>query len=399
MSAYIEQSEIQERAEAAFEDVRKVRRHLHTHPELSFQEHETSRFVQGRLQEIGIPFQAGIVETGIVGMIEGAFDGPTVALRADLDALPIVEENDVSYKSQNVGVMHACGHDVHTASLLGAAQILNGVKNKLHGNVKLIFQPGEERLPGGASLMIKENVLENPRPNAIVGQHVYPELEAGQVGFKSGIYMASCDEIHVTVRGRGGHGAMPHKNIDPVLIASHLVIALQQVVSRFANPETPTVLSFGRFIAEGATNVIPNEVTLAGTFRTFDESWRADAHQKMKALAESLVQSMGGTVDFRIDKGYPYLINEPNLTERSRRYAEAYLGKENVVDLSLRMTAEDFAYYSQVAPACFYRLGVADFAKGIDKPVHNAQFDIDEQALLTGAGLMAWIAAQELSKT
>ena len=397
MSNPIDKQEIKDLAAESFESVRSTRRHLHAHPELSFVEHETSRYVQGQLQEIGVPFQAGIVETGIVGMIEGAHDGPTVALRADLDALPILEQNEVEYKSRNEGVMHACGHDVHTASLLGAARILNGVKDRLHGNVKLIFQPGEERLPGGASLMIKENVLENPRPSAVVGQHVFPELEAGQVGFKTGMYMASCDEIHVTVKGRGGHGAMPHKNIDPILIASHLVVALQQIVSRHADPEIPTVLSFGHFIGQGATNVIPNEVTLAGTFRTFNEEWRAEAHRKMIALAESMVQSMGGTVDFRIDKGYPYLINEPDLTARSRTYAEAYLGKENVMDLSLRMTAEDFSYYSQVAPACFYRLGVADFAKGIDKPVHNAQFDIDEQALLTGAGLMAWIAVQELS--
>jgi amidohydrolase len=292
--------------------------------------------------------------------------------------------------------MHACGHDVHSSSLLGVGKILQELRNDFEGTVKLIFQPGEERLPGGASLMIAEGVLENPAPQTIYGQHVFPELEAGQVGFRRGMYMASCDELHVTVHGKGGHGAMPHKNIDPVLIASHIVVALQQITSRNANPEIPTVLSFGRFIAEGATNIIPNTVALEGTFRTFNEEWRAEAHVKMKKMAETIAESMGGTCDFRIDKGYPFLVNDEQATSDAKSFAIEYLGEENVVDLPIRMTAEDFSYYSQVAPACFYRLGTADFSRGIDKPVHNAQFDIDERALETSIGLMSWIALRQL---
>ncbi len=378
-------------------EVVAIRRHLHANPELSYQEHQTSAYVARQLEQMGIPFRKGYVKTGIVGLIEGCNPkSKTVALRADLDALPIREENEVPYRSRNEGVMHACGHDVHTASLLGTAMVLNRLKKQFSGTVKLIFQPGEERLPGGASLMIKEGALQNPTPERIFGQHVFPELETGKVGFRSGIYMASCDEIYVTVHGKGGHGALPHKTIDPVLMASHIIVALQQLVSRNANPETPTVLSFGRIVGNGSTNVIPNEVKLEGTFRTFDETWRSEAHAKMKAMAEQMAESMGGSCTFRIERGYPFLINHPATTARAKAQAQAFLGAENVVDLGLRMTAEDFAYYAQQMPACFYRLGVANKARGITHPVHTSEFDIDEKALETGVGLMAWLALSEL---
>jgi amidohydrolase len=398
MSSDALNAKVKELAKASYEEVRAMRRHMHANPELSFVEFETSKFVTEKLDSFGISYKSGYVKTGIVAVIEGQNpSSKTIALRADMDALPIVEENDVPYCSTKKGVMHACGHDVHTASLLGVGKILQELRNEFEGTVKLIFQPGEERLPGGASLMIAEGVLENPTPQTIYGQHVFPELEAGQVGFRSGMYMASCDELHVTVNGKGGHGAMPHKNIDPVLIASHIVVALQQITSRSANPETPTVLSFGRFIAEGATNIIPNKVALEGTFRTFNEEWRAEAHVKMKHMAETIAESMGGTCDFRIDKGYPFLVNDEAATANAKSRAIEFLGAENVKELPLRMTAEDFSYYSQVAPACFYRLGTSDFSKGIDKPVHNAQFDIDERALETSIGLMSWIALRELN--
>ncbi|QEC51340.1 amidohydrolase [Anseongella ginsenosidimutans] len=373
------------------------RRHLHMHPELSFEEHNTSAFVAEKLSALGIPFEKK-ANTGLAALLKGEKKGPekVIALRADMDALPIVEANTAEYKSKNEGVMHACGHDVHTSSLLGTAKILSELKQEFSGTIKLIFQPGEEKLPGGASLMIKEGVLENPVPQGVLGQHVMPLIDAGKVGFRSGKYMASTDEIYVTVRGKGGHGAMPHLNIDPVLIASHIVVALQQIVSRNANPLVPSVLSFGKVTAAGATNVIPVEVKMEGTFRTLDEAWRSDAHLKMKKMAESIAEGMGGSCEFEVRKGYPFLVNEEKLTASARRYAEEYLGKENVLDLDIWMAAEDFAFYSQVTPACFYRLGIRNESKGIISGVHTPTFDIDETALETGPGLMAFLALKEL---
>jgi amidohydrolase len=330
-------------------------------------------------------------------LIKGAKQSDAVvALRADMDALPIVEANDVVYKSKNPGVMHACGHDVHTSSLLGTAKILTELKNEFGGTVKLIFQPAEEKLPGGANMMIKEGVLENPKPNAVLGQHVMPLIESGKVGFRSGKYMASTDEIYVTVHGKGGHGAQPQQNIDPVLITSHIIIALQQIISRVADPKTPSVLSFGKVIANGATNVIPNEVYLEGTFRTMDEEWRAKAHEKMKKMAEGIAEAMGGSCDFNIVRGYPFLINEEVLTADARAYAEDYLGKENVLDLDIWMAAEDFAYYSQVSDACFYRLGTGNISRGITSSVHTPTFDVDEDSLRLSTGLMTYIALKQL---
>lgn len=373
------------------------RRHLHANPELSFQEYQTAAFIQERLKSWGIPFQAPVAGTGVVGTIEGRNPSRKVfALRADMDALPILEANDVPYKSKNSGVMHACGHDVHTTSLLGAARILNDLKDSFEGTVRLIFQPGEELLPGGASLMIKEGVLKNPEPAAIVGQHVMPLIPAGKVGFREGMYMASTDELYVTVKGKGGHAAMPEQNIDPVLITAHILVALQQIVSRVANPKVPTVLSFGKLIANGATNVIPNEVYIEGTFRTMDEAWRAEAHKRMKKMAESIAEGMGGQCHFDIQKGYPYLENDPELTRQARAAAVEYLGEENVVDLDLWMAAEDFSYYSHEVDSCFYRLGTRNEKRGITSSVHTPTFDIDESALPIGAGLMAWIALKQL---
>lgn len=377
-------------------DVITHRRFLHSNPELSFEEYQTSAFIKDHLNKLGISWKP-IANTGVVALIKG--DRPSdavVALRADMDALPITETNNVDYKSKNEGVMHACGHDVHTSSLLGTARILQELKSEFGGTVKLIFQPAEEKLPGGASLMIKEGVLENPKPAAVVGQHVMPLIEAGKIGIRSGKYMASTDELYVTVRGKGGHGAQPHQNIDPVLIASHIIVALQQVVSRIADPRLPTVLSFGKVIANGATNVIPDQVYMEGTFRTLDEKWRAEAHKRMKKIAEGIAESMGGSCDFNIVNGYPFLVNEPKLTAAVREFAVDYLGKENVLDLDIWMAAEDFAYYSQVADSCFYRLGIRNEAKGITSSVHTSTFDIDENALALSTGLMAYIALKRL---
>lgn len=394
----IEATRIQKLAEERLKEVVAMRRHLHMHPELSFQEHETAAWVAGKLREMGIPFREKVAGTGLVATIEGRNPGKaTVALRADMDALPIQEANDVPYRSTRHGVMHACGHDAHTSSLLGAAAILQELKGEFEGSVRLLFQPGEEKLPGGASMMIRDGALENPAPKSVLGQHVMPLIPAGQVGFRSGIYMASTDELYLRVKGKGGHGAMPHLNTDPVLISSHLIVALQQIVSRNANPTMPSVLSFGKVIAQGATNVIPDEVYIEGTFRTLDEKWRTEAHQRIHDLAHQLVQAMGGKLELEIRKGYPVLINEEKLTERARAKAVEYLGRENVLDLDIWMAAEDFAFYSHKASACFYRLGTRNEARGITSSVHTPTFDIDEDALLTGSGLMAWLALSELS--
>jgi amidohydrolase len=387
---------IQELSSGIFNEVVADRRHLHSHPELSFHEVETSAYVAKKLEDLGLEYHR-MAGNGLVALIKG--DKPSdkvVALRADMDALPITEANNVSYKSQNTGVMHACGHDAHTSSLLGTAKILTELKGQFAGTIKLIFQPAEEKLPGGASLMIKEGVLENPKPQAVLGQHVMPLIDAGKVGFRAGKYMASTDELYVTVKGKGGHGAQPQQNIDPVIITAHILTALQTIISRYNDPKSPSVLSFGKVIANGATNVIPNEVYLEGTFRTMDEAWRNDAHKKMKKMAEGIAESMGGSCDFNIMRGYPFLINEEKLTAATRAHAEDYLGKENVLDLDIWMAAEDFAYYSQVADSCFYRLGTRNESRGITSSVHTPTFDVEEDAFKVSTGLMAYLALKQL---
>jgi amidohydrolase len=391
---------LKEKIDALARDIHDMtvgcRRHLHQNPELSFEEYQTSAFVKGELDKLGIPHRS-MANTGVVAEIQGALPSDkTVALRADMDALPIEEVSGRAYGSKRNGVMHACGHDAHTASLLGTARILQTLKNDFSGTIRLIFQPGEEKLPGGASLMLKEGVLESPKPQAVIGQHVMPLIPAGKVGFRAGKYMASTDELYITVKGKGGHGAQPQQNIDPVLITAHIITALQQVVSRMADPKMPSVLSIGKVIANGATNVIPDQVYLEGTFRTFDEEWRKEAHTRMRKLASGIAESMGGVCDFEVRVGYPFLVNEEKLTAEVRGYAEEYLGKENVLDLDLWLAAEDFAYYSQVADACFYRLGTGNESKGIMSAVHTATFDIDEEALAVSTGLMAYIALRRL---
>lgn len=384
-------------AEALEQTLVSDRRHLHQNPELSFEEVQTSAFVQERLRDLNIPFTAGIGGYGVVANLQGHRPGPVVALRADMDALPIQEANDVPYASKVPGVMHACGHDVHTASLLGVAALLRSRTQEFSGTVRFLFQPAEEKLPGGASLMIRDGALANPVPQAIYGQHVMPLLPAGTVGFRSGRYMASADEIRLTIRGKGGHAAMPHLNTDSVLIASHIVVALQQVVSRRANPTLPSVLSFGHIIGEGAYNVLPNDVRLRGTFRTMDETWRAQAHALIREIASGTASAMGAICDVEIDRGYPMLFNHPEPTALARSTAEAYLGPQQVVDLDLWMAAEDFAFYAQEIPATFYRLGTRNEAKGWVSSVHTSTFDVDESALPLGAGLMAAIALEQLA--
>lgn len=381
-----------------FQEIVDIRRHIHANPELSFHEYKTSQFIQQKLTKFGIPFENNIAGNGVVGYIRGKNPNKkVVALRADFDALPIEEANDVPYKSQNQGVMHACGHDAHTASLLGASKALKHIEGEIEGTVKLIFQPAEERLPGGASLMIKAGVLENPKPSGIMGQHVHPALEVGKVGFCPGMSMASADEIDMTIYGSGGHGAMPHNTVDPIVITSHIITALQQIVSRNCSPIIPSVLTFGSIHSDGGTyNIIPNAVTLKGTFRTMNEEWRFEAHELMTKMAKMMAESMGGKCDFDISVGYPFLVNDIELTNRCKTAAIEYLGKENVVPIAQRMTAEDFAHYTQKTKGCFYRLGVRNEARGITSGVHTPTFNIDEESLRVGAGVMAWLTVREL---
>ncbi len=381
------------------DSVVETRRYIHENPELSFKEFETAKYISSKLSEYGIDHKTGVAGTGLVGEIKGEKGtGKTIALRADIDALPILEQTKVPFASKNEGVMHACGHDFHTASLLGSLQVLQEFKSQFAGTVRFLFQPGEELLPGGASLMIKEGVLENPAIDAIYGQHVFPELEAGKVGFRPGMYMASTDEIYFTVKGKGGHGAMPHQNVDSVYVACQVVVALQSVVSRRANPIIPSVLSMGKIQGMGATNVIPGEVTIEGTFRTMNEEWRTEAHQLITEVAMQTAAAHGATCEVDIRKGYPFLKNDEALTIQAQQNAKELLGEENVIDLPIRLTAEDFAFYSQHAPACFYRVGVRNEAKGIVHGVHHPEFDIEESAFKTSVPLMAYLAMKQLEK-
>ncbi len=381
-------------------DTISIRQHLHQFPELSFQEEKTGIYICQQLNNMGIPYKHGWVKHGVTAIIEGkkGSSDKTIALRADIDALPIQEQSDKSYCSKNQGIMHACGHDVHTASLLGTTRILKETAHLWEGKILLIFQPGEEKTPGGASLMIQEGAID-PIPQLIFGQHVHPQLPAGKVGFCPGVFMASCDEIYITVKGKGGHGAMPDQNIDPVLISGHILVALQSIVSRNADPNTPSVLSFGKINSVGgATNVIPDEVKIEGTFRTFDEAWRTKALQQIEKIVQMTCQAYGANADVHIEKGYPYLHNNIELTQKSMIWASEFIGNEHVVQLPKRMTSEDFSYYSQLYPACFYRLGTGNTEKGITSSVHTPTFDIDESALETSTGLMAFLAISALEE-
>ena len=391
--------EIQKLSLDYLEEIIAVRRHFHQNPELSCEEFRTSEFICRKLDEFGIKYSKGIAKTGVVGIIEGRNpSAKVIALRADMDALPITEENNVDYRSAMAGKMHACGHDVHMACLLGASRILASLRDQFEGSIKLLFQPSEETYPGGAVEMIREGVLKNPSVSNVFGQHVINTVDAGKIGIKAGPYMASTDEIFLTVKGKGGHAATPEQLIDPILIASHIIIALQQIVSRNANPVTPTVISFGRIIGEGRTNIIPNEVTIDGTLRTYDEKWRRTIHEKIGFMASGIAESMGGSCEVRISHGYPFLHNDEQLTQMIRAASIEYLGENNVVDLEARMTAEDFAYFARELPSCFYRLGIRNESKGIISNLHTPTFDVDESCLETGMGLMAWLAVSALQQ-
>ena len=365
------------------------RRHLHSHPELSWAEVETTQYIIDELAKMGIKTIERPLKMGLMASIENG-KGRTIALRADIDALPIAEQNTIGYKSQKNGVMHACGHDVHTTCLLGATKYLIENKDKWGGTIKLIFQPSEEKQPSGAEAMIKAGVLQSVE--SIIGLHVTPELEVGKLGFRAGPFMASADEIYITVIGKGGHGASPHLCIDPIVLSAHIILALQNLVSRYADPKTPTVLTFGDIHGYGATNIIPEKVELKGTLRTFDEKWRKEIQQKIKNIAIGIARSFGGDCLVDIPEGVPFVHNDAMLTERISKVAEKLVGTENVVEMPIRMGAEDFSFYGHHSAASFFRLGTGNVSKGTTISVHNPKFDIDEDALVVGSSVLAEMA-------
>ncbi len=388
---------IRSQAAALSPELLRWRHHLHAHPELSFQERETAAFIEGELRALGMEVRTNVAGTGVVGVLKGRGEGRTIALRADMDALPINEANTCDYRSVNAGVMHACGHDVHMTCVLGAAHLLHSLRAEWSGSVMFVFQPGEEKIPGGASLMVNENALSDPRPAAIIGQHCTPELETGKLGFREGPFMASSDELYITVKGKGGHAALPERLIDPIVISAHLMLRLKAEFAAY-RPDEKLVLAFGKVNANGATNVVPDEVRIAGTLRAFNEPLRDELHAWLPKRAQEICAEYGGSCDFEVRKGYPVLVNDAALTRRMRSAAEAYMGKENVITMDQRMGSEDFAFYTHVMPGCFYRLGTGTSGQPF-RGLHTPTFDIDEQALEIGAGLMAWGAINELLRS
>jgi amidohydrolase len=375
----------------------EIRRHLHANPEISEQEQKTANYLSNLLNNWKIEHQTGIGGYGLSGLIKGKNpDKKIIALRADMDALPIKEENDLPYKSVNEGVMHACGHDVHMTCLLGAVKILNEINNYFEGTIKFIFQPAEELLPGGALRMIEEGILKNPTPDAIFAQHVFPDLEVGQLGFRSGLYMASSDEVNLYIKGRGGHAALPKSYDNTILAAAQILVDLNKIIQLKKSIEIPTVLAFGKLIGDGACNMIPAEVNIHGTFRTFDEKWREEAHKLIIKTAKETAASFGTKCEVVIDKGYPFLVNDNKITSIAKSAAIEFAGKENVKELDIRTTVEDFARYTQLIPGCFYRLGTANHKKGINSNLHTATFDVDEKSIEIGTGFMIWNALAQL---
>jgi amidohydrolase len=378
-------------------EIIRLRRHFHINPELSFEEYETSAYISSFLEENGIRYRKNIAGTGIIGEIKGSLPGgKVIAIRAEMDALPVTERNDTPYKSQKPGRMHACGHDAHLAMLMATAKLMNGLKDQIAGTILLIFQPGEELAPGGARLMIESGAFNHPHPEIVLAQHVLPELETGKVGYRAGKYMASSDEIYITVSGKGGHAALPGASTDQIYIASKLIVSLKETVAaKQKENNIPTVLGIGRIRGDGATNVIPEKVEIAGTFRTFDEKWRADAKEVIKMISSGIAEEYGVTIDVRVVEGYPVLINDEKLTAMAIGLSTELLGKDKVETFGLRMSSEDFAFFTESFPSLYLRAGIRASGSVI-RNLHSPDFDIDEEGLITGVANMCWLAVNFL---
>ncbi len=400
---------IKQQAELAQDFVQQVRRHLHTNPELSFEEKETSAFIASKLDLLGIDYTDHIGGYGIRALVKGTGSGfrttsassfeaasACAALRADMDALPINEKTGLDFASQKPGIMHACGHDMHSSMLLGAAKILQELRHLFAGTIMLVFQPAEEKVPGGAKTMLDDGLFDTRVPDSIVGQHINPQLEAGLVGFCSGLFMASVDDYKITIKGKGGHGASPHLCVDPVFVAAQVITACQSFVSRRSNPLQPNVLTFGKVLADGAFNIIPDEVYLECTFRTFNEAWRQEIAHELPRCIKQLCQALGANAEVELLNGYPAVFNHLELTEKMRAKAVDFLGAQRVVDLPAVMWAEDFAYYGTQTKACFYNIGTANQAKGWTSPLHSPTMIPDESVLTDGVGLLAWLGLSQL---
>lgn len=384
--------EITGKAQALLPELTEIRRHIHRHPELSYAEHETAAYITGRLGALGIEYRSGVAGTGIVGFIRGEAPGRglTVGLRADMDALPLTEATGAEYSSVNKGIMHACGHDAHVAMLLGAGEILNSMRSTFAGTVMLVFQPGEEKAPGGAKLMLETGIFDSFNPDIFIAQHLLPDLPAATVGFHPGPYMASCDEIYITVKGKGGHAAQPSQYTDQIYIASELVVALKERVARAGSKEAPTVLGIGRITGMGATNVIPDTVEITGTFRTFDEKWRKAAAGLIRETAREIASLRGVEIIVDIVEGYPVLVNDERLTLRAMELSRTLLGSGRVKELPVRMSSEDFSFFAARYPAFLYRVGITPDGEEMKK-LHTSAFDIDEPSMVTGTATMAWL--------
>ncbi|MFP4368662.1 MAG: M20 family metallopeptidase [Candidatus Kapaibacterium sp.] len=377
---------IKQKSEELITEITDYRRLIHSNPELSFEEHKTTAFIKEKLDEAGIK-NISVTETGLVGII--GKEGPCVALRADIDALPIKENTGLEFASINDGVMHACGHDMHTAMLLGASKILKSIEDEIPGTVKLIFQPGEEKIPGGASIMIEKGVLEDPAPEVVFGQHINPGAQSGTLSFVSGPAMASADEIYLTIKARGSHAAQPHIGSDAILTASTIINHLQTLITKFRNPLQPGVISITSIHGGSAPNIYPDEVKLMGTMRAFNQEWRENLHSLIKQNIAHICDMYNTQFELEIRKGYPALINNENTTDFIKDIAEKAFGSESVEDFEPKMWAEDFAYFAQIVPSTFWFLGVRPAGRDEMPPLHNSRLDPDEKAMTKGMALPA----------
>jgi len=387
-------------AEALLPELVRLRRQIHMHPELSYSEYETAALVSTKLKELGIEHETGIAGTGIVGVIRGEISPEkiTVGLRADMDALPVTESPGAEYRSLYEGVMHACGHDAHTAMLLGTATLLQDMRSELQGSVLLVFQPGEEKAPGGARLMIESGIFDRYKPDMFMALHVLPDLPTGTVGYHPGPYMASCDEIYLTVKGKGGHAAQPSQYTDQVYIASQLVITLKDTVMKLSSIKTPVILGVGRITGMGATNVIPETVEIACTFRTFNEQLRVSAKKIIRDTSSMIAERYGVTIDVNILEGYPVLVNDQTLTEKASELSKMLLGTDRVIEMPERMSSEDFSFFSERYPATLFRIGITPAGNPV-KLLHTPAFDLDEKAMATGVANMTWLTLNLLAET